>query len=440
MRSYSIGIASAILVAHLLDPTIGLTFEKPSTKLERPRQVVDSSGDVWSLDDTTIAARGYVAVDWMGAGKGDGDSTAIQAADDLASRLGLEVRFGAKTYLVEKRIDKKPGSIWRGVGRFKSILRYSGGAGPHDMIGVASERESVNDIAFFDLGFDGNRQADEADQNRSVVLIRRGAEKGNLSPARNFQMERCRIVNFPYMGFGLMVFGYERVRISNNELEDGGGHRLFHLIYLRRVRRAILKDNSGVGRDGNGCFKVQFGQEVAIERNRCEGGGRGIVMQDAQDYTVRANTLHGQTEAGIVSNIDKSKASSRNVISGNRIDGAAVGIELSNAAFHSVEGNVISDFGSYGMKFRATRHSTIVGNKISLGAQPGGRRSFYYFDEKSTVPNSVRIEGNESTNSRESGAEVLLFDFDLAEGGTSGAVIGDNPHNGPFESIRFDAP
>jgi hypothetical protein len=351
-----------------------------------------------------------VSVNDFGA-VGDGvtdDAAAIQAAEDYASANSLGVYFPSGTYLCSSVIYRKGNTDWRGDGMYLSVLKHSGGADTHHLVYVADLDTSYDHIGFYNMGFDGNRSGStDPNVSRIVVYLDRNSAGGVDSPSKDVRFIGCRLFNFSYGNMGLHIKGYTGVQVKDSVFEDGGSG-LYHPIYLRRCVDVSVIGNNSTGRDGNSCIKVQSSPQTVIANNICEGGGRGVFVQDAVSNTVVGNTIYSSTLFGIDSTIELAGNSSDVTITGNTVFGCTGGIRTSNIAIFNLSGNNISGFSTDGINCRAARDGVINGNTLITADSSGVEVKFIDLDAGPNA-NRVNISGNWLRNSRPSGTTYGIW-------------------------------
>lgn len=282
----------------------------------------------------------------------DESSAALQSAVDKAARAGRPLYLTPGRYEVSNirlphrtRLVGVPGETW---------IVYSGG-------GRLFYTEDARTLALEGLSIDGANRAltDEDDGLLSFAFVDDlslsrldviGSAGHGVSLTRSGgRLSDCRVSGA--RGFGLVSTEGHSFGIDRNDISSclGGG------IHLRRWT---------AGEDG-----------ASLTGNRLTDlGGSGIRLDGASGVRVSGNDLHGMTGPGIVADA----ASTGAAISGNTIDGAALGIALLGGAderLSMVEGNMIRNMAATvsadqlggragGVGIHIEAHGTVTGNVV----------------------------------------------------------------------------
>lgn len=361
--------------------------------------------------------REIVSVKDFGA-VGDGvtdDADAINTAEAAASAGGRSLYFPAGTYLCASPLYRLGNTDWVGEGMYSSIIKHSGGAATHHLVTVQSLSSEYSHVGFYGLGFDGNRTgASNPSAARNIVYIDRDADGGDSSPSDDFRFIGCRIFNFSYGGKGLHVKGYTGLQIKDSYFADGGGG-LEHPIYIRRCADVVVTGNTAIGQDGNICIKIQSSPQTTIANNVTRGGDRGIVAQDATNYSITGNTVTAATTEGISVTIEDLSSSSNVSITGNSVASSATAIGVSNAVFVAIVGNTGTAFTTNGIRIRSVQDSTISGNVLRTSDNSIATCNFINFDAGPTA-SRCNCKGNWLRNARSGGTTNAIYSNEASIG------------------------
>jgi len=319
-----------------------------------------------------------------------GDQTgALQKALDRAALANIPLHLPAGRYRVAK-IDLKAGLNLSGVPG-KSVLEYAGG-------GAFVSGEDVDGVRLDGLVFDGAGLPFDGDRKNGALI--------DLSGARDLVISDCRFTRSTAGGLvlrrasgavtgctiaaiataallsedaaGLEIAGNTVSDCANNgilvwrsEASDDGTRVIHNFI------SGIRAEAGGSGQNGNGINIFRAGG-VLVEGNRIADCAYSAVRANAaSNCQIIANSCLRIGEVALYAEFAFAGA----IISNNLVDGAAMGISITNFMPHGgrlavVQGNVIRnvvtrDDGSRGIGIGAEADTVIAGNVVENASTVG---------------------------------------------------------------------
>ncbi len=377
------------------------------------------------------------------AGAPDDQSRALQKAIDQAASSRVPLLLGPGTYLAAD-LRLPSGAQLLGVrGASRLMLAHAGAV----ILG-----DHADDILISGLSFDGRKIG----SNRALI---------DIAGCNNVRVRDC---DLQHAGTHGVSFDDSSGEISSNTVVDAADTAIFS----QNGRGLIIADNvvRGAGNGGIRVWRSEKGDDGAIIRNNriedtlARSGGSGengnainvfraanVIVQGnrirkaaftairgnaASNIVIQGNVCGDLGEVAIYSEFDFEGA----VIAGNVVDGAAVGVSVTNfdkgGRLALVQGNVVrnldmraqssgGDTGGHGVGIDVEADTAVSGNVVENAATAGIAVGFGQFQrDVSVTGNIVRASGYGITVSVATGAGVAMINDNLITGARRGGIVG----------------
>ncbi len=377
------------------------------------------------------------------AGAPDDQTRALQHAIDQAASARVPLLLGPGTYLAAG-LRLPSGAQLLGVrGASRLMLAHAA---------AAILVDHADDILISGLSLDGRKIG----SNRALI---------DIAGCNNVRLRDCDLLHAGTHGIS---FDDSSGEVSGNNVIDAADTAIFS----QNGRGILIADNvvRGAGNGGIRVWRSEKGDDGAIVRNNriedtaARSGGSGengnainifraanVIVQGnrirkaaftairgnaASNIIIQGNSCSDLGEVAIYSEFDFEGA----VIAGNVVDGAAVGVSVTNfdkgGRLALVQGNIVrnldlraqasgGDTGGHGIGIDVEADTAVSGNVVENAATAGIAIGFGQFQRDISVTgNIVRASGYGITVSVAKGAGAAMISDNLISGARRGGIVG----------------
>jgi hypothetical protein len=354
----------------------------------------------------------------------DWGSTINRAISSVADVGRDALAIPAGMFVLDQPLVARSNTTILGRDRQASILQKSGGSNPFTLL---TQSGSLSGLRLSRLSFDGSRAA-QSDQTAHLDLVE--LNDGNTL-STNLIVEDCSFSRWAVLGHALHPKGWIGVLIARCRFEDGGGPDLYHAIYTRRVSQARIVENEIYNTGGQGIKVVDNAVNTElfdITGNIIDGAQRGINVSDTERVSIIGNNIRNITAEAIRVGVEEEAAAgSEHLVALNRIISVNTGVSFSLCSRSRIVSNVVRDANT-GIIVNGGTTTDISGNTlVNTTGATGTWRQITVTPTPSVV--NVRICDNDMRSAANSGGSIT--GIDVRGSGHSGIQISGNSFDGP---------
>lgn len=297
------------------------------------------------------------------------NTSTIQAAIDSASSAGGgTVTLDSGTYTITTPILLKSNVSLAGAGKDITVLKrdpnYSMG-----IYGVLSSATTggLSNVIVKNLTIDTNYVVAPFDSSTNNVevtnygVLIQGADGSN----NKIQFDAIKVQN---SSIGFHIKGTNNLTVTNSEFtKNGGAYYYWHNVYLRRVSKVLLKNNTmSYGTSGNG-INISYSDNITIDSNHVYNNYfRGIRAADSSYIDTINNQVYSNiTGDGIIYNSESTGVSNFRIDSNKVTGNGGNGIYISSSSsYGTVSSNEDGGSNIKGFLFNGSTSVIVKGNEL----------------------------------------------------------------------------